>query len=125
MENLHASENKEKIFVYGTLRVGKGMHPLLKGSYVLEKNRRISGYRMYSCGEFPTVVPTQQGGFSVEGDIILVNSRILEKLDRYEELEVGEYDRIKDKNHDVWIYVAGPAVEKNQTFFPIDMGVWT
>lgn len=112
-----------QIFVYGTLRVGRGLHPLLRGAYVVEKNKRVQGYRMYSCGEYPTVVPTQQGGFSIEGDIIRVNSSILKDLDEYEEVEIGEYERIWDSRYGFWIYIAGIPVKNN--FFPVDIGVWS
>lgn len=113
---------KNRVLVYGTLRLDRGLPDLLRGSLVVEKSKRVQGYRMYSCGEYPTIVPTQQGGFSIEGDIIEVNSKKLEEIDAYEDVDKGEYERIWDERYNFWIYIQGKSPKP--TFFPIDIGVW-
>lgn len=114
--------NKEPLFVYGTLRVNHTIPQILQGCQILSLNLRIPGYRMFSCGNYPTVKPIESGNYSILGDLILVDKNTLIILDSYEDVDKGEYQRIWDSKHSFWIYVMGKNAKK--IFFPIDHGIW-
>lgn len=115
-------QEKNPLFVYGTLRVGGPSYHLLTGCYVQEKRKVVQGYKMYSCGDYPTVFPVTQGYSCIEGDIISVSPEKLAEIDKFESVESGEFQRVWNDKYKFWIYVAGdrPA----QTLFLLEYGVW-
>lgn len=103
---------KHKVAVYGTLRPRDG-----KGQYE-EATHYLSGYRMYNYHDkFPYVEKSTD-----ESDIVLVNilevdDKGLDHLDRYEGVDNGLYTREQEevwsRDDDTpetelaWVYVAG------------------
>lgn len=74
-------EPRHKMFVYGTLKQGKGNHNyFLKGqSVLLEPKRVLEGYRMYTWGCMGAYVPfiQREEGYSVTGEVYLVTDDAL------------------------------------------------
>jgi gamma-glutamylcyclotransferase (GGCT)/AIG2-like uncharacterized protein YtfP len=112
----------EKVFIYGTLRPGFKNHHKLREARVIERKKRVAGYKMFNCGDYPIVQPSSQGFSTVEGDIISIPESRLEELDRFEGVPEGEFQRIRDKTHGFWIYVSGPNPPR--TLNPMESGVW-
>lgn len=101
-----------KVFVYGTLREGN------------PATHSLQDYKLWSLGRFPCI--TQETGEVVRGNIIKVDDDMLEKLDRYERVDIGLYTRETvyvsgDNGSDVeaFVYVAGNCFPQ-----PIESGDW-
>lgn len=113
------SNNKEYLFVYGTLKrdVGNDMY------HLLAKNAKFIGGgtwngKLYLVENYPGAIPSDNPSDTVHGEIYLLNNTdILSSLDEYEECsdkfpEPKLYKRIKDNirvtNGDTvnaWIYI--------------------
>ena len=122
------SEKKVKVFVYGTLRTGQGNYlRLLKNVEGVKKlcDDSIDGFTMYHLGGFPAIVPASKG--KVTGESFLINSAVLERLDRLEGYtgdSSGLYDRqeiLTEKNHKAFVYFMN-KVYNNTTI--IESGDW-
>ena len=71
-----------KIFVYGSLRKGGGLHPALNSSECLGTFKTKPMYSLYSLGAFPALVA--DGLTSVVGELYEVTNDVLSTLDRIE-----------------------------------------
>ena len=110
--SLTPSENKEYLFVYGTLRRGQ-RNPM---NLWLKRNAEFSGVgkfrgRLYDLGSYPAALPSRGGDATVIEDIYLLRNaeRILKVLDTY---EGKRFQRIrtavtslKRKKIVVWVYI--------------------
>jgi len=71
-----------KIFVYGSLRQGGGLHECLATSKYLNTVRTKPEYKLYSLGAFPGLVAG--GTTAVVGEVYDVTPEVLARLDRVE-----------------------------------------
>lgn len=99
----------EHLFVYGTLRVGGDAAGMLRGCEFLGA-ARVAGALYDVNGEYPTLV--LDGSGSVQGEVWRCPAGVLRRLDRYEQVAVGLYSRVRVRagEHDCWTYVAGTAL---------------
>lgn len=110
-----SSSQLHKVFVYGTLRDGAEATHCLYESALLQ---HIAGEKF----DFPMVqVVDFDLPFQVVGNVLEVNDKELEELDKYENVESGLYKRAKLPVHklqtaanveNMWVYVAGPALAR-------------
>lgn len=97
-----------KVFVYGTLRKEE------------EPTHILPDYDMHVCRgknfAFPYAVP---GNGCIYGELVEVDDKDLQELDRYENIRSGLYKRVELEVEPygdlgdyelVWVYVAGPAL---------------
>lgn len=87
------SEGAQRIFVYGTLKRGLSNHSYLAGQRYLSEARTQPLYRLFDLGGYPGMVRAPEGGVSIEGEIWQIDAACLERLDRLEDVEGGEYER--------------------------------
>jgi gamma-glutamylcyclotransferase (GGCT)/AIG2-like uncharacterized protein YtfP len=74
--------NYTNIFVYGSLRKGMGLNPVLSTSKLLGTVKTLPKYTMYDLGAFPCI--TKNGDSSIVGDIYEVDLDTLSQLDMIE-----------------------------------------
>ena len=106
-------EEKETIFVYGTLMKGERAENLLAGSEFLG-NYFLKDYAMYDLGSYPGIV--EQKGQGVAGEAYLVPAERMEAIDSYEG-EGSLYHRriVPVSNHEktifakVYVYAGKPT----------------
>ena len=105
---------KQKVFVYGTLRDGhEATHQLTNNVLMQLVDGRTFQFPMLQVVDFD--LP-----FSVIGNIIEVDDRELARLDRYESVDSGLYQRVKlpvkkigqAATEEMWVYVAGPDLAR-------------
>lgn len=82
---------KQLVAVYGTLREGNGNHVLLEHEEKLS-TERVSGFKMYSLGGFPAILPTGNEEDRVTIEVYEVDDETLARLDRLEGYP-GWYER--------------------------------
>lgn len=71
-----------RVFVYGTLKKGKGNHRLLTEATFLGRAKIKGPYLLVSLGGFPGVIKTQDGvEREVSGEVYQINDDILQSLD--------------------------------------------
>lgn len=74
-------EDKNLIFVYGTLMRGERAHSFLSGAEYIGAYR-LKGYAMYNLGRYPGIVPDPER--TVYGEVYRVDRGMLCDMDRYE-----------------------------------------
>lgn len=103
-----------KVFVYGTLRNGhEATHQLERSALLQAVDGREFAFPMAQLVDFD--LP-----FQVVGNVLEVNDEELAKLDSYENIRSGLYQRTKlpirrfgsIAQEEMWVYVAGPALER-------------
>mgnify|MGYP001572222144 CR=1 FL=1 len=108
------------IFVYGTLKQGKGNNYLLCNDTFLKEDT-VKG-RMYNLGNYPAVT---YGDDIIHGELWRISKHSLLKLDRLEGVPYL-YQRIKTKTSDgriVWIYIQGHlSLPERAKYLP--SGIW-
>ena len=113
----------ELVFTYGTLMEGQKAHGLFEMCPFADGVLR--DYGLYEVGGFPAAVPVE--GFSVYGELYVVDENRLHEIDKYEsegslyirrllEIEVGP------KRFDAWVYEYKRDVSKLELRAPI--GKW-
>lgn len=71
------------VFVYGSLKLGYGNHPILGASPLRDVTRTVSrNFTMVSLGGFPGV--ELGGSYNIEGEVYEVTDEVLARLDRLE-----------------------------------------
>lgn len=86
--------SKEKlVFVYGTLKRGCSNHHYLTGQKFVGETRTVPGFRLYSLGGFPGMVPQPDDQTGVVGEVWSVDAPALVRLDGLEGLSEGMYRR--------------------------------
>ena len=70
------------VFVYGSLRKGFGLNPVLNSSEFVSDVQTKPKYTMYSVGAFPCI--TESGDTSIVGEIYKVDLATLRRLDMIE-----------------------------------------
>lgn len=71
-----------KVFVYGTLKKGKGSHRLLSSAEFLGEAVTTPDFTMYDFGYFPAVVAGGESG--VLGEVYTIGKKIRRRLDTLE-----------------------------------------
>ena len=74
--------NPIRIFVYGTLRRGEPYHHLMSACEYLGTRKTLPKYELVNIGHYPGLL--SRGNTAVTGDLYLVDSETLDKLDEYE-----------------------------------------
>lgn len=96
--------SKHKIFVYGTLRPGKGEKVMIPG-------------QIYDFGWFPGLILNEGGPDSfVTAEVIEADDEKLAQLDRYEGYYEEDPQRslyVRQKLWDGWVYVYNKSVDKS------------
>lgn len=82
-----------RIFVYGSLKRGCGLHRILEGQRFLGDACTTPGFRLYDVGWFPAMV-ADPDGIAVKGELYEVDSATLASLDRVES-EGRMYQRVE------------------------------
>lgn len=83
-----------RVFVYGTLKRGGDNHEWLAGQRFVTTARTLPRYRMFDLGGYPGMVRDDEG-VAVEGEIWEVDEGGLIRLDVLEDVDGGEYERVK------------------------------
>ena len=93
------------LFVYGTLRSGGGAAGLLRGCRLVGPGA-VAG-TLYDLGAYPALVPGGAG--RVEGEVWRCPADALARLDEYEGVAEGLFERVEVEAAGVpsWTYVAG------------------
>jgi len=81
------------LFFYGTLKRGGDNHHYLAGQRFLGPARTRAGFRLYDLGGYPGMVPADDRGRAIEGEIWAVDGPCLARLDELEGTAAGLYTR--------------------------------
>jgi gamma-glutamylaminecyclotransferase len=81
------------IFVYGTLKRGGSNHLQLAGQSFVQPARTVAGYRLFNLGSYPAMVTHAGDLEGVEGEVWSVDDACLRKLDIFEGVPEGLYQR--------------------------------
>lgn len=92
--------NYTNIFVYGSLRKGMGLNPVLSSSVLLGTVQTLPKYTMYDLGAFPCI--TKDGDSSITGDVYRVDGGVLSQLDVIEGVP-NLYVRDEIETEDIYI----------------------
>ena len=76
-------EDKNLVFVYGTLRKSHGNHQLLEGAHYYGVGNTLHKYSIYLVGGYPYAISTEPR-YPIVGELYGVNDEILKKLDKLE-----------------------------------------
>jgi len=112
-----------RLFVYGTLKKGKGLNGIL-GKSEFFSDGWLKGFKMYGAG-VPFVIQSNNPNDKVYGQIFLVNSSILANVDEIEGHPYG-YTRtwIPDQLDGVWIYLQSARWGSLLNNREIKSGIW-
>lgn len=80
-----------RAFIYGTLKRGHRANHLLRGQSYLAGAESAGGYRLYDAGGFPGLV--EEGEEAVLGEIWEIDAAAFVRLDEYEGVSEGLYQR--------------------------------
>lgn len=72
-----------RVFVYGSLKRGHYNNRHLDGATYLGEYRTPPKYALYDLGPFPAMTEADRG-VSVQGEVYLIDSKTLDRLDRLE-----------------------------------------
>ena len=78
------------LFVYGSLRTGQSNHGYLAGCRFLGDAKTVSTYQVQDFGAFIGMLP---GSKEVEGEVWEVSAHVLAKLDHFEAVDAGVFQR--------------------------------
>lgn len=82
-----------KVFVYGTLKRGGSNHGFLAGQQFLGEASTVPGYTLYSLGDYPGMVRSNDPAQVVTGEAWGVDDACLAQLDKLEGVDEGLYAR--------------------------------
>ena len=82
------------IFVYGTLKRRGSNHRFLAGQQFMGEARTVSGYVLYSLGDYPGMVRSSDLAHFVTGEVWQVDPAGVAKLDKLECTLEGLYERV-------------------------------
>ncbi len=83
-----------RVFVYGTLKRGGRNHVHLAGQQFLGAARTLGGYTLYSLGDYPGMVRSNEATHDVTGELWAVDAGCLARLDKLEGVDEGLYERV-------------------------------
>jgi len=102
---------KHRVFVYGSLKQGRGNHSLLlEANYIGSRLTSEEIYHMISFGAFPGVIKNSENGeaAAINGELYEVDKSTLERLDRLEangSFYKRELVQLRDENEPAWMYI--------------------
>jgi gamma-glutamylcyclotransferase (GGCT)/AIG2-like uncharacterized protein YtfP len=85
--------NETLLFVYGTLKRGGSNQHYLAGQKFIGVARTPPGFRLFSLGEYPGMIPFADDRDGVSGEVWSVEVDCLEHLDVLEDIAGGTYRR--------------------------------
>lgn len=109
-----------KVFVYGTLKKGHGLHGYISRTEFIS-NDSVDGFEMYDLGAFPCIV---QGEGTVHGEVYEIDGNTLHMLDRVEGYP-SLYNRMQittNNGHECHVYY---MEDKQNINNKIETGIWT
>ena len=115
-----ASETRELLFVYGSLKRGLGNHHQLAGA-VFAGEAWLEGVDLHDLGPFPMAIA---GSGRVHGELYRLDPRHLIQLDRFEGAPrlYERQRRTLPDGRSVWIYLGRPAQVRHSPL--LRQGVW-
>ncbi len=87
-----ASQKKQCLFIYGTLKRGHSRCGNLTGQEFLGESKTVARYRIFDCGTYPGLVEAENG-LEVSGEVWSVDNECLRQLDLVEAVDSGLYQR--------------------------------
>lgn len=105
-----------KLFVYGTLKKGKGNHGYIGGSSVVSRRTFVEGYQMYSLGGFPGVVKDDSS--LIYGEVYSIDNKTLEGCDYLEGYRADKPD------NSMYIRTTVDCFDDNQRPIKAYMYIW-
>lgn len=81
------------LFVYGTLKRGGANHGWLEGQTCLGSARTAPGLTLYSLGDYPGMIAAAADREGVAGELWRVDAACLARLDAFEGVPDGLYER--------------------------------
>ena len=115
------NQEKQLVFVYGTLRRGEENHRMIVGNTILGNTLTDERYTMYDLGEYPAVI--QNGKSAIIGEVYDISTDLLATLDKLE--ECPDYYRrlyIDTPYGKAWMYVLSRLPDAYDC--KIDSGDW-
>jgi len=116
-----------RLFVYGSLKRGFSNHHFLAGQTFLGEARTQPVYRMYDWGGYPAIVPVEDGGVSISGEVWEIDDTCLIRVDWLEAVEDGLYRRAFARllsPHEEWADVIMYHFAQSITGMPEVGAVW-
>ena len=114
-------QNRQLVFVYGTLRRGEENHRLLVQETMLGEVVTAREFTMIDLGDYPAVV--QYGTYAIVGEVYKIAGDTLAKLDELEEYpEYYQRTIISTRYGDAWMYVLSGMPDG--CISPIECGDW-
>jgi gamma-glutamylcyclotransferase (GGCT)/AIG2-like uncharacterized protein YtfP len=99
----------KNFLAYGTLRFNcSNNNKFLKGVPLIKRNVKVEGYKMFSMGEFPYVIPCKNS--FIIGDIFNIDDNIENMLDMLEGIEIDFYTKEYTKQDNLLVYVGNERV---------------
>ncbi len=80
------------IFVYGSLKRGFKLNPILQTQNFVGEAQTEACYRIFDLGEYPGIVDAENG-LSIHGEIYQIDQQCLRQLDEVEGVSEGIYER--------------------------------
>lgn len=114
--------NRDGLFAfYGTLRMGMENHSLYAKGMRFQKTVPLSGFRLYSLGDYPYAVRTSDGGIIIADLFKITDATVADAIHRME-IEAGYYyDEIAVEKSQYGIYLF-PSPDQNDE--EITTGDW-
>jgi gamma-glutamylcyclotransferase (GGCT)/AIG2-like uncharacterized protein YtfP len=84
-----------RIFVYGTLRSDGRAHELMGESQFRASIRTSPSYQLYDFGAFPGMIKGEPSGDGVYGEVYDCDEAVMKRLDRYECIADGLFERVE------------------------------
>lgn len=84
----------QRLFIYGTLKRGLSNSGYMAGQTFVGEARTQPVYRLLSMGDYPGLVPVEENGSAVRGEIWEVDAACREKLDELEGVAEGMYELV-------------------------------
>lgn len=89
-----SSPQLHPVFVYGSLKRGYALHPLLAGQKFAGTAATFPDYRLFDLGEYPGLIEVDPGsGQEIAGEVYHVRLDCLARLDDAEGVAEGLYVR--------------------------------
>lgn len=120
---------KHIIFCYGTLKRGHHAHELLSNASFISEAKTHPKYRLHNMGGFPGMVEAEpEVGGGVSGELYLCDDQTRDRLDAYECISSGLFERavvLMDDNSTAEAYLFSGHKRRGMSIGEqIGSGVW-
>ena len=85
----------QRIFVYGTLKRGFSNSGYMRGQTFVAEARTEPVYKLFNLGGYPGMVPAEEKGVSILGEIYDIDPECRARLDELEDVAGGEYEFVR------------------------------